>query len=90
LPYKTNQNNLSSLVSSNKGNISTTLNGPKKPSVQVINMTETLPPINNQKVGSVPVSGGNPTPLPNISPINVLFAKAMGNWSSSLGIEEIG
>ena len=56
---------------------------------QVFKTTTTNPPIvlNKNKVGSVPVSGGNPTPLPNISPINGLFAKAMGNWSSSLGIE---
>ena len=49
-------------------------------------MSETLPPINNQKVGSVPVSGGNPTPLPNISPINLIFAEDMSDWARSLGM----
>ena len=88
LPFKT-KNPSTSPFSSNKRNISTTLNGPKNPSVEVINITETNSAIdltNKNKVGSVPVSGGDPTPLPNISPINVLFAEAMGGWMTSLGI----
>jgi hypothetical protein len=87
LPWQNKSpNNSSRLFSSNKRNISTTLSRPKKSSVQVINMSETLPPINNQKVGSVPVSGGNPTPLPNISPINLIFAEDMSDWARSLGM----
>jgi hypothetical protein len=88
LPYKTNPNNLrSSLVPPNTKNPESLK--PLGPSIKVFNIAETNSAIdltNKNKVGSVPVSGGDPTPLPNISPINGLIAEAMDNWSDSLGI----
>jgi hypothetical protein len=89
LPFKTKNpstDNLNSLFSANRKNLE--LN-PSGPSIKVFNMAETNSAIdltNKNKVGSVPVSGGDPTPLPNISPINGLFAEAMGGWMTSLGI----
>jgi len=90
LPFKTKNpstDNLSSLFSANRKNLESLK--PSGPSIKVFNMVETNSAIdltNKNKVGSVPVSGGDPTPLPNISPINGLFAEAMGGWMTSLGI----
>jgi len=90
LPFKTKKpstDNLSSLFSANRKNLESLKSS--GPSIKVFNMAETNSAIdltNKNKVGSVPVSGGDPTPLPNISPINGLFAEAMGGWMTSLGI----
>ena len=89
LPFKTKNpstDNLNSLFSANRKNLESLK---PSPSIKVFNMAETNSAIdltNKNKVGSVPVSGGDPTPLPNISPINGLFAEAMGGWMTSLGI----
>jgi len=56
-------------------------------SLNVINMP--LPPItvnNNSKPGSIPAPSGNPTPLPNISPINLLYQEDLAFTAVSLGI----
>ena len=90
LPLKTKKpstDNLSSLFSAKRKNLESLK--PLGPSIKVFKIAETNSAIdltNKNKVGSVPVSGGDPTPLPSISPINGLFAEAMGGWMTSLGI----
>jgi hypothetical protein len=84
--YKSYFSNSANLQPKNRQKVFKDLASSSSSSVSVINMP--LPPITvgNTNPGSIPVPSGNPTPLPFISPINLLYEEDMALNAVNLGI----
>jgi hypothetical protein len=84
--YRTYFSNSANLQPKNRQKVFKDLASSSSSSVSVINMP--LPPITvgNTNPGSIPAPSGNPTPLPFISPINLLYEEAMALNAVNLGI----